>query len=324
MLVADDKYLVINSDSYSTLSFEELMNTIQSIADDKSNYPDVNFDLAKKTINDFINKNGLSPNLIKRENLFRWSASPQYITPKNKKLPLQVVRYTSLDSFFQMINNLSFRMNALSGMNDKTEGGNLTFEGDSWWSQERNVQNTSLIVSFSESCLEDDLTQWRLYGDNAKGICCVFDVDESKLGDDFVLQYVIYGDSLLKKLDELQKRLKKINELFSLDLTQLKCFVKPKDFKVEKEVRLLRNEDSRNLNWLIANGTSIVNAYIDIEMKRMPLKLSKVILGPNMPNQEVNKLQIQYMLVQMVYKDYDYEYFNGGVEVAPSKIMCYR
>lgn len=324
VLVIENEYLIINEESYSKVSFDELMNTIQSIVENKNNYPDVNFDLAKNVISDFVKRNNLHTELIKREHLFGWSVSPQYITLKNKKLPSQIVRYTSLGSFFHMINNMSFRMNALPGMNDKTEGGNLTFEGDSWWTQERNVQNTSLIVSFSDICLEDDLTQWRLYGDNARGVCCVFDVDENKLGKDFILQYIVYSDSLLKKLYELQKKLKRINDLFTVDLTQFKCFVKPKDFKVEKEVRLLRNEDSANLNWLITNGSSIVNAYIDIEMKNMPLKLTKVILGPNMPNQEVNILQIQYMLAQMGYKDYDYEYFNGEVDVVPSKIKCYR
>ena len=90
-------------------------------------------------------------------------------------------------------------MNGLPGMNDKNEGlfaWNMIYKLDNTDNEEnkkrRRETNNAFIVSYSSSNLIDDLTQWRLYGDDAKGVCCVYKIDKDKLIDRFFLHNVRY------------------------------------------------------------------------------------------------------------------------------------
>lgn len=90
-----------------------------------------------------------------------------------------VYRYTSLETLFVMLNKGTYRLNGIVGMNDKSEIDYFDKECpiDNSGSSVRELNETYLS---SCSSLKDDLTMWRLYGDDAKGVCLEFEVVPSR------------------------------------------------------------------------------------------------------------------------------------------------
>lgn len=114
-------------------------------------------------------------------------------------------RYTSLASFFHIIESQQHCMCCIEGMNDTTEV--------DWMDRQLNVEmrdieiyskstNNIFILSLCEKDMEDDLTMWRLYGDDTKGVCLVYDVKDS-LPDGFLLKKVDYEMQTLKTLSSI-------------------------------------------------------------------------------------------------------------------------
>ncbi len=105
----------------------------------------------------------------------------------------QICRYTSLKTIFEMLSYLSFRMSGLVGMNDKSEvnyvesylnrdNGNISIDKPLIKEHHNTIIaiNNRYITSCSKIERKDDLTLWRLYSDDAKGVCLVFDVKPKK------------------------------------------------------------------------------------------------------------------------------------------------
>ncbi|WP_294958465.1 DUF2971 domain-containing protein [uncultured Fibrobacter sp.] len=231
----------------------------------------------------------------------------------------EIYRYTSLKSLFDMIDHSSLRMFGIAGMNDKTE---VNFVERSIFNEKRSLTN-SVNKYFITSCSikKDDLTLFRLYGDEAKGVCLVFDIKEK---NNFKVQNVCYMDEndpvfgfLNRFISEVQT---KSHRKFVLKtLNDWSHFVKPTEYEDEGEIRLMHvsGEQIKPNGWILSQPHNIVNPYKDFSLlnNSFPLKLKKVILGPKCPEMEMNLFQIKTMLNDKGFV---------GVDVCPSEIDSYR
>ena len=247
-----------------------------------------------------------------------------------------ICRYTSLQSFFLMINNKCVRMCALPGMNDPSESAfayNYIHEIPpekrvTTNKRRKKVLNETLILSFCEGKDKlDDLTQWRLYGDDAKGVCCEYELN-GVLPNDFIFRRTIYDDAspqgVLEKIKKIYHTIDKRHDCFYVNYRQIYPFFKSAAYSVEQEIRLLYNiYDNSKIKWLLTNDHSIVNAYTDIPLNEFPLKLKKVILGSKMDGKETNLYQIKRMLESIASKDKKLDYLRD-VKIELSSIECYR
>ena len=229
---------------------------------------------------------------------------------------IEIHRYTSLHTAFEMINNKSFRMNGIAGMNDKSEG----YYWDEAVSGEEQIPretiNDYFISSFSGKA--DYLTLWRLYGDEGKGVSLSFQLKEKFKGITLgKIKYVPKDAECFKFFKTLQDK----NFVFQ-DIEQWKCLFKQKEYEDEDEYRLILKKDKDGLSvkendYYVTNDNSIINPYITLDMcsDDFPLKLNKIILGPKCPELKVNIVQLECLLKDRRISD---------VKIEESKVKTYR
>lgn len=250
---------------------------------------------------------------------------------------LKICRYSSIDSLFSTLNNMTFRMNGLPGMNDKNEGlyaWNIINDPSKMSNHEtkrrKSLVNNAYIISYSSEIKIDDLAQWRLYGDDAKGVCCVYSVRMNMITERFYLHPVNYIEKPNDEKDVNDKLLQlflnyvqKHSDLDFADLSPAIFFYKPKEYEYEDEVRLLfdnketsayRTTSPYTMKWLLTSANNIPNPYIDIPYKDFPLKLEKILLGPNINDIDTIQVQLESMLKQL----------GIPAVVEPSTISSYR
>lgn len=262
----------------------------------------------------------------------------------------EVCRYTSLNSLFQSLSNHTFRMYGLAGMNDKEERAflqNAIYQGGIGLiyqqlikNQASNMPDAKYIMSCTSIKKLDLLEMWRLYADDATGVCLVF---EKFITDpEFKLIPIRYDRCSDVKKDWTPQF------KFIMDITKylgdrglLLLFHKFEDWKIciksgeynyEKEVRLVYNPKDKTTHnaqqWVLTNTNSIANPYVEFALTQakadsakihlFPLKLKKIILGPKCPEAEVNKEQIEMLLAL------DPELNKMNIKVEVSEIHNYR
>ena len=210
-------------------------------------------------------------------------------------------------------------MNGIVGMNDTSE---IDYFDDYCFTSKNKPSYQRLNNLFLSSCslLNDDLTMWRLYGDDAKGVCLVFEI-RPDMQKEFMLQMVSYANEKKKndKLDLIKELIKK--KVVFNDIDKWKHFFKAKDYSIEKEIRLLFADDSKtdvvkNRDWLKTSDHSIINPYVEFELSNpgFPLELKEIVLGKKCPEQATNIYQLKELIRQKNYK----------IDVKPSSIKNYR
>lgn len=258
----------------------------------------------------------------------------------------QICRYTSLKTIFEMLNYISFRMNGLVGMNDKSEVNYVeTYLNGVEKPLIKEHHNTIIainnryITSCSKAERKDDLTLWRLYSDDAKGVCLIFDVKRNYLNNNVLLQKVKYAneDGKHKELDFLKQIKDDVESItgYKFEFRKIgywKHFFKPYDYSIEEEVRLLiiDNDSLAKIksDWVMTFSHSIINPIMDfgLNSKSFPIQLKEILLGPKCPEQETNLVQIQELIrrkkKEIVEKKLDTNLNN--LKVIPSKIKHYR
>lgn len=226
----------------------------------------------------------------------------------DKPLPYEnwhVAKYTSLDTALKMLNSGKIRMMSVTAMNDKLEIGHLYGElrnEDSAYLENKtkvHYARQRYITSFTDKI--DDLTMWRLYGDNAKGVCLVF---SEPYECDYYLPIDYSGGNskicLKAKMicDELAKY--GINFTFKSLESTWQYFLKPEGFSDEQEMRYLRIDNSKPDGYSLASN-GVISSYKDYSLTtdeehpeiNFPARLQGIILGPNMKNVEINKYQLE-------------------------------
>lgn len=89
-----------------------------------------------------------------------------------------IAKYTSLETAAMILKSGKVRMMSVTAMNDKTEIGHLFSDINK--NESEYLENKTkisfaqhrYITSFTNKI--DDLTMWRLYGDNGNGVCLIF------------------------------------------------------------------------------------------------------------------------------------------------------
>lgn len=228
-------------------------------------------------------------------------------------VPETIYRYSSFDRVFKILNEGTIAMLGLPGMNDTTEpnyiDNYLNDTDDKFW--ELPPQSIAAINRrFIMSCTVhyDDLMQWRLYGDDAKGACIKFETKASlKTSQRFYLGKVKYANEKnqhpeLLFIKEIIKRVRQ-ELLFEIRFVLLyvwRHFFKPREYNYEGEIRLLyiHKKGEREKKWIIAEPYSIVNPMVifDLNENEFPLKIKEVMLGPKSAERQLNKSQLKQML----------------------------
>lgn len=229
-----------------------------------------------------------------------------------------VCRYTSLNSLFHLLNSQKHAMCSPVSMNDPHE----CDYADSlmpWYvkrargEQEIEIDNSYFLLSCSNILLSDELTMWRLYGDNAKGVCIEYEIDFDKIDNEhYFLAPVSYGKKNgghpeLEFIAHMQVEPIEAGWHFSFNRWFIwKFFFKSADYADEREIRLIYipdwdEEQGENVKWYIDASNCIFNrmALLPIginEKTTFPLLISKIILGPNSPESSKNMEQISFMV----------------------------
>lgn len=245
----------------------------------------------------------------------------------------EVCRFTTLGSIFATIDKRSFRMLATEGMNDIEDGTFLWKKLYGEKDQEKALpKNREPIFILSCSPIDSalDLTMWRLYADDTKGVCLEFVTDNVEHYDGFYLREVQY-DGENNVIERLKLLIQGFGEAtgytFVFNYWELwSAFVKSKEYKVEKEIRLayipsLVDTKKPTKQWLITDSNKIVSEYIDFKEEFLyifPLQLKKVWLGASCPEKKVNEIQLKKMIESTK------EFKGKNIEVEVSKIDNYR
>lgn len=199
-----------------------------------------------------------------------------------------VYKYTSLETYRNILNHGTFRMNSIIAMNDENESlwADLVTSKDETPNEvyyKSVVKNKNLLIT-SFASKEDNATMWRLYGDQGKGICMAFTVPANRITK---VLYVNEKDENVRKLKEARTALvnKGIKVEFS-DMNEMKYYIKHSDFSIEGEYRYLYDAGDENLD--IASYGDLLSPYKEFKYVKetqkfgnLPFKFEYVIIGKN-------------------------------------------
>jgi hypothetical protein len=247
----------------------------------------------------------------------------------------KVCRYTTLESLYNMIDNQTFRMGSNIAMNDRGEIDYVDKYIGAFYKPlhslsvtEMQHHNRSYISSCTTSEKEDDLTMFRLYGDDSKGVCLCFNVSNILNPNSFLIRRISYArgyndhpelDLLKGIINTISGKLKAAFRFLYLDIW--KHFFKSHDYSLEKEVRVLYF-DNRFVKpvkegWVMTSTDKILSKYVIFRLDDpgFPLQLYKVILGPNCPESQLNRKQFEVLAAERGLM---------GFTIENSKIESYR
>lgn len=271
----------------------------------------------KRKICDYLNKEFASLNLTFTANDICFDDNKFFIKErierkfidrlfKFKDFIQPVYRYTTLNTGFEILKNNSIRMMGIAGMNDISEVDYV----ENYLYPSPNVRPLSPEINhvFISSCSDDkndDLTQWRLYADDAKGIRLKFNTnnssDKKKNFGKFIIRSVKYIDvkssqelTQLKNLIDFVYRITGYTLIFST-FHEWCHFIKPTDYDIEREVRVLYKSSKSKAasGWLLVNEIDIINPYMDFKLEQFPLTIENIKLGPKCPEKRTNQFQIE-------------------------------
>lgn len=256
-------------------------------------------------------------------------------------IPNKLYHYTSKESFLGIIKNKTLWASEILFMNDIKES-KIPFEIFQNLINEKrnsdikkkiedvqNVKNINLfdfyktfegfniyVISFSEK--ENDLNQWRIYGENGSGCCLEFNANELKLaidrnlkilelstngkiGEKYKLNWKKCCYDKNEQESEIQSVLEYIKNKNNPDeilnaiqkkLLEFSTYFKDAAFSDEKEVRLLLDLDTSLFNRKIKNIRCVKNIFLPycelkIEYEKLPREsegrfpwLGNIWLGP--------------------------------------------
>ena len=170
--------------------------------------------------------------------------------------PPKICRYTTLNSLLSIINDKKILMNGLASMNDSSEMHYTDYLFPWYSSIKRDIEsikkdNSIFALSCSRDGSIDDLTLWRLYGDDSRGVCIEFDIDYSKVDNNQFFIFPVYyfsiwtsTHSILELFRELQEEPIETGWYFTFKNWDVwRAFFKSSHYHIENEVRLLYRAD---------------------------------------------------------------------------------
>lgn len=172
----------------------ELIHTIYGF---EIQIADILYDPASKC---FVLKEEVEQNMLKD------------IKPERAVEPDEIAKYTTLDTLVAVLQSGKMRMNSIVSMNDKTEIGFLeeyirNYKEDFDEECDKYLfADKEFITSFTTRI--DDLDMWRLYGDNARGVCMVFERINKDSDELFNISYTAEKSDVLEKIAKITRCIK--------------------------------------------------------------------------------------------------------------------
>lgn len=240
----------------------------------------------------------------------------------NLKPKTKFYRYGSLQLCFYLAKDKTMTLSGLSGMNDTSEINyvesylGLTPTPNQLHSINY-LKNLNSKFIMSASTLEDDLNQWRLYGNDSTGVCLELEMKDCNINN-FYVKAISYGKRWSNKssngevihenrhfeLDILRAFQNAIYKLYnftflfkSFDIW--KHFFKSYEYEVEQEIRVLyiKTDEDNNakLDWVLTHSHNILNPVLFFQYQNLPFKINKVLFGSKAPEVNVNIQQFEYL-----------------------------
>jgi hypothetical protein len=245
-----------------------------------------------------INKNLKIVNLQDEINIFK-----QLFQLNSNKV---LYHYTSFETLLNILKSGKIKFSGVAGFNDANELRSKSTIIGSGLKHPYNKTRMNIINNRYAFCLskrEDDLNQWRLYGDDGKGICLGFKIETKKLNTKkFYAGEIIYGDTIKLFINEIINYIsKKWDYTLNIDhSSKWGYFIKGQEWEDEREVRLLlittKGDPNYDINSWSSNSHGILYPSIFVELDHSGLNLSSITLGPKCPVPELNKAQISILL----------------------------
>lgn len=220
-----------------------------------------------------------------------------------------ILKFTSERSLYTLIEKETIGMSSLICMNDPGEKDYADNKVNKNKSIDNNYADTFIISGCKEEA-ERNLTMWRLYGGDAKGVCLKFWVDNEKLNKNgFYLAPVSYSKQN-KEHFELNI-VRNICDQFDgkslrfdfLEWNIWKHFFKDYMYSVEEEIRLLfipaQYIPISESVWFVDDRTKIYTEARVFDLSHdtaFPLTLNRIILGTNFPEYQENTPQFNRRL----------------------------
>ena len=212
----------------------------------------------------------------------------------------KLCRYTTIDNLFELFKNEKQNMCNIVCMNDRGEysyADNYVFgRSPQVGTKDFNELDNCFILSLLDKSQEDNLTMWRLYGDDAKGACITYEANRSIMGgihNQFFLAKVSYGQRNKKhpKLEFIKALVKALSVRdwsFTLRRWNIwKHFFKSYLFAVEKEVRLMYYDapvprtKKDDYKWIKNSESQIVSKMQLFTFTDFPMRVEYARVGPN-------------------------------------------
>lgn len=258
----------------------------------------------------------------------------------------RVCRFTNLDSAKICVDEKKQNMLSIVCMNDKSEcyyADNFINPGAKaieWYNKtasEVGATIESYILSLSYESMSDNLTMWRLYGNDAKGVSMIYECPEN-MPDGFYLAPVNYATSKTAhpKLTFIKKLTAGIYgyHIKFRHWNVWKHFFKPKEYDIEKEIRIVfinkdyeENKTTYEKKWIISKNNSILSPMIIFPLYpkknaiEFPLTLRKIIIGSKCPEINVNKASLQALAIERFGND---PFNEPNIKIGISNINSYR
>lgn len=228
----------------------------------------------------------------------------------------KLCRYISIGSLKRLLIATEFSMGGMAGMNDSSELHAFKALTNSDLDSDRIIvyphliaeENSYFINSFSNYEKYDDLTMWRLYGEDGMGACLTFEysIRDISSRQNMYLFPVSYFAEIPKianiAIKLLNNGIKLGNRNFTIgNLNLWQHFIKPIEFSDESEIRLLLHhpQDESNLgcvSWILNSNNHIFHPIFKFKSyTKFPLHLKKITLGPKFPCLDINIGQISYL-----------------------------
>lgn len=266
---------------------------------------------------------GLGASISLRPYNWQLKESDYYYNGRNR-----FIHYTSLKNCLNIIREKSFRLYSLNSMDDtfelkyasKDNFKGITESQITYW--KNNVYSLSMCKLEVEEEMSS-LDQWRIYGDNGKGIGIVLEIDDDNR-ESWYLRYLseIYYDSIniSEKIEKHSTFIKEkgifhiIGDYQEL-LLNLCCFHKPPIYRSEKEVRYLEfdkcdcsAEDDLVLQHILTGNEIplIFDIYDPVAFKKSNSQLSKYSLNTEIEvdlNNSAKEVKFKRLGISSAYKD---------------------
>lgn len=235
----------------------------------------------------------------------------KYIKDKEEdEKPSYLCKYVSFGTYMNMLKNRTFRINSITSMNDTSESFFLgEFLCNIYQSKEERYKETinnhnTFITSLSK--LYDSALMWRLYGDNGKGVCLVFDVKSAEV------KPILYIGRKVPRYQKLRTAIQNLNKkginIFIHDIENQRFYVKSDQFDYEEEYRLLHSSDDISYT----QYEDLISYYKDLKIDEkgyipeLGIRIEEIIVGANLPQREVN----YPLLVNLTYKTFGVSIIN--------------